>query len=139
MNRFKAIGSGFIGFGGIIASFSYFVILSIPLTALGLAFAILGCVFRMRKSSNIFMVRQIHLIPKCYPYSEVTFRLYAFLASLVYFLYPAKICTTLRATMMQKIIKSPKPTGSRPKAVTSLLLGRSISTKARYSIINNDI
>jgi len=44
MNRFKAIGSGFIGFGGIIASFSYFVILSTPLTALGLAFAILGCV-----------------------------------------------------------------------------------------------
>ncbi|HDN84789.1 MAG TPA: hypothetical protein ENG47_03420 [Candidatus Aerophobetes bacterium] len=44
MNRFKAIGSGFIGFGGIIASFSYFVIFSIPLTALGLAFAILGCV-----------------------------------------------------------------------------------------------
>jgi len=44
MNRFTAVGAGLVGFGAILAAFSYFVILSVPLTALGLAFVILGCV-----------------------------------------------------------------------------------------------
>ncbi|MBE0479282.1 hypothetical protein IBX65_09260 [Candidatus Aerophobetes bacterium] len=44
MNKFKKVGSALVGFGAIVAGFSYFVILSIPLTALGFAFCILGCV-----------------------------------------------------------------------------------------------
>ncbi len=42
MNRFTAVGVGFVGFGAILAAFSYFIIASIPLTSLGIAFAILG-------------------------------------------------------------------------------------------------
>ena len=44
MNRFKVIGVALVGFGAILSIFSYFIIASIPLTALGLAFAVLGCV-----------------------------------------------------------------------------------------------
>lgn len=44
MNRFTAMGVALVGFGAILAGFSYLVIGSVPLTALGLAFAILGCV-----------------------------------------------------------------------------------------------
>jgi len=44
MTRFKAVGVGLFGFGSIFAFFSYFVIASIPLTALGIAFFILGAV-----------------------------------------------------------------------------------------------
>lgn len=44
MNRFTAVGAGLVGLGTILAAFSYFVLLSVPLTALGLAFVILGCV-----------------------------------------------------------------------------------------------
>jgi len=44
MSRFATVGVGLAGFGAILAAFSYFVLLSVPLTALGLAFLILGCV-----------------------------------------------------------------------------------------------
>ena len=44
MNTFKAVGLGLVGFGTILATFSYFVILSVPLTAIGLSFCVLGCV-----------------------------------------------------------------------------------------------
>ena len=44
MGKFAGLGTGLVGFGGILAIFSYFVVGSVPLTALGLAFSILGCV-----------------------------------------------------------------------------------------------
>jgi|GEM_PF-610200 len=44
MNRFTAVGVGLVGFGAILALFSYFVLISVPLTTVGLALAILGLV-----------------------------------------------------------------------------------------------
>lgn len=44
MGKFARIGAGLAGFGAILSAFSYFVLGSVPLTALGLAFCILGCV-----------------------------------------------------------------------------------------------
>jgi len=44
MKKFSAIGAGFVGFGAVFAIFSYFLTENIPLTALGIAFVILGCV-----------------------------------------------------------------------------------------------
>ena len=44
MNRFRAVGIALVGFGAILAVFSYFIIASIPLTSLGIAFVILGLV-----------------------------------------------------------------------------------------------
>jgi len=44
MNRFRAVGIALVVFGAILAVFSYFVIISVPLTSLGIAFCILGCV-----------------------------------------------------------------------------------------------
>jgi len=44
MNSFRAVGIALIGFGAILSGFSYLIIASVPLTSLGIAFAILGCV-----------------------------------------------------------------------------------------------
>jgi len=44
MNRLTGAGVGLVGFGAVLAPFSYFVLVSVPLTTLGLAFAILGLV-----------------------------------------------------------------------------------------------
>ena len=44
MNRLTGVGVGLVGFGAVLAAFSYFVLVNVPLTSLGLAFAILGLV-----------------------------------------------------------------------------------------------
>lgn len=44
MNRLTGVGVGLVGFGAILAPFSYFVLVNVPLTSLGLALAILGLV-----------------------------------------------------------------------------------------------
>jgi len=44
MNRLTGVGVGLVGFGAVLAPFSYFVLVSVPLTTLGVAFAILGLV-----------------------------------------------------------------------------------------------
>jgi len=44
MNRLTGVGVGLVGFGAVLAPFSYFVLVNIPLTTLGVAFAILGLV-----------------------------------------------------------------------------------------------
>ena len=44
MNRLTGVGVGLVGFGAILGLFSYFVLVNVPLTTLGVAFAILGLV-----------------------------------------------------------------------------------------------
>ncbi len=44
MNRLTGVGVGLVGFGAVLALFSYFVLVNVPLTTLGIAFAILGLV-----------------------------------------------------------------------------------------------
>lgn len=44
MNRLTGAGVGLVGFGAVLAPFSYFVLVNVPLTTVGLALAILGLV-----------------------------------------------------------------------------------------------
>jgi len=44
VSKIFLMGVGFVGFGVLLAGFCYFILQSIPLTALGIAFSILGCV-----------------------------------------------------------------------------------------------